>query len=313
MRSVLLAAVLAIPGVFAGLAAPQNSPREAFNGSWVFMPNQASSSLPAATNPALGARLDIAIDGNTLVLTRPSGTTSYAVTYPLDGSRVRYPLSGQLCEGEHTMYDTAVWEGEALVITSVGLAMSGTTTPSPIDNRRVLRREGDRLVVESSVMRQGERRQVASVFERTTTPLPRPAPAPVGVPTTIASAAWLSGQWEGTTKTVTTEERWTPAVSGGMIGIGRTIVGGSLSAFEFLCIAERNGSLAYLAMPGARTPATVFMATEVTPTSITFENPSHDYPKLIRYAQTPDGGLETTIAGANGARTAKVTLKRAGQ
>ena len=80
--------------------------------------------------------------------------------------------------------------------------------------------------------------------------------------------------------------------------------------FEFLCIAERGGSLAYLAMPGARTPATVFVATEVTPTSVTFENPSHDYPQLIRYALTPDGGLETTIAGANGARTMKVTLTR---
>lgn len=308
MRTIFL---MTVPTLLVALAAPVQSPRTAMAGTWVHVPNQASASLPAAPNALLGARLAIAFDGGKLVLTRASGSSSMVVTYPLDGTRVAYPLSGQLCGGDHTMYETAAWEGDSLIVTSVGLRMAGSTGPSDTNNRRVIRMEGDRLIVEGSVMRQGQAQAVASVFARTTEGLPAPVAAPVGTPATIANTSWITGRWEGTSgRSVTTEEHWTPGASGGMIGVGRTLAGGSLSGFEFLCIAERNGSLAYLAMPGARTPATVFMATEVTPTSITFENPAHDYPKLIRYAQTPDGGLETTIAGADGARTAKVTLKR---
>ena len=59
-------------------------------------------------------------------------------------------------------------------------------------------------------------------------------------------------------------------------------------------------------------PATTFVLTALTPTSATFENPGHDFPKMIRYAQTADGGLETTIAGADGARAQTVALKKAG-
>ena len=63
-------------------------------------------------------------------------------------------------------------------------------------------------------------------------------------------------------------------------------------------------------MPDGRTPATVFMLTALTPTTATFENPAHDYPKIVRYTQTADGSLETTIAGANMVRLVSVTLKK---
>ncbi len=46
-------------------------------------------------------------------------------------------------------------------------------------------------------------------------------------------------------------------------------------------------------MPNARVPATVFVATEITPTRVTFENPAHDFPRVTRYARTADGSLET--------------------
>src|SRR4026208_1993662 len=73
-----------------------------------------------------------------------------------------------------------------------------------------------------------------------------------------------------------------------MLGVSRTMRSGAMNAFEFLCIAERSGSLVYTAMPNAG-PLTDFMLTKIDADSATFENPAHDFPKAIRYAKKPDG------------------------
>ena len=86
--------------------------------------------------------------------------------------------------------------------------------------------------------------------------------------------------------------------------------GTSLTAFEFLCIVEREGSLIYSAMPNGRSPATDFLLTQLTPDSLTFENPQHDFPKVIKYTKKPDGSLETAISGAPGSRVTTVTLMK---
>ena len=95
-----------------------------------------------------------------------------------------------------------------------------------------------------------------------------------------------------------------------MLAISRTMRNNAMTAFEFLCIVERNGGLVYTAMPNARTPATDFTLTKVTPDSATFENAAHDYPKMIRYSKLADGSLETMIAGADGQRPVSVVLKK---
>jgi hypothetical protein len=133
------------------------------------------------------------------------------------------------------------------------------------------------------------------------------------VPATIAQAAWIAATWigtSGTTTTTTTEERWTPPASGAMLAIGRTLSGPQMSSFEFLCIVEREGSLAYVAMPNGRSPATYFMLTNITADSATFENPQHDYPRLIRYSKLPDGSLQTTISAGGDVRARSFTLKK---
>ena len=95
-----------------------------------------------------------------------------------------------------------------------------------------------------------------------------------------------------------------------MLGTSRTLSNFVMSAFEFLCIVERGGTLVYQAMPNGRSPATDFTATAVTADSITFENPAHDYPKVIRYAKLPDGSLQTTISAENGQRARSFVLKK---
>jgi hypothetical protein len=79
------------------------------------------------------------------------------------------------------------------------------------------------------------------------------------------------------------------------LAVSRTLKGDRMIAFEFLRIVERSGGLVYMAQPEGR-PPTDFVLTEIATESATFENPAHDFPKMIRYAKRPDGSLEARIS-----------------
>jgi Domain of unknown function (DUF6265) len=111
----------------------------------------------------------------------------------------------------------------------------------------------------------------------------------------IAQVEWLAGAWVGASGPTTFEERWSPAAGGAMLAVSRTVKGNAMVAFEFLRIVERGGHLVYVAQPGGR-PPTDFTATAVSPQSVTFENPDHDFPKVIRYAKQTDGTLEARVS-----------------
>lgn len=111
----------------------------------------------------------------------------------------------------------------------------------------------------------------------------------------ISQVAWIAGTWSGGAGGTTFEERWTPPAGGAMLAVSRTLKGDRMVAFEFLRIVERNGGLVYVAQPDGR-PPTDFVLTEIAADSATFENPSHDFPKMIRYAKQADGSLEARIS-----------------
>ena len=112
---------------------------------------------------------------------------------------------------------------------------------------------------------------------------------------TIADVAWLAGTWANDGKPAMSEERWTSPAGGAMLAVARTIRGEKMVAFEYLRIVEREGGLVYVAQPNGR-PPTDFMLTAFSAQSATFENPAHDFPKMIRYTLKPDGVLEATIS-----------------
>lgn len=122
---------------------------------------------------------------------------------------------------------------------------------------------------------------------------------------TIAQVAWIAGVWSGEAGPVKDrgvgapgvkiEERWTPAAGGAMLAVSRTLRGDRMIAFEFLRIVERDGGLVYIAQPNGR-PPTEFVLTEIAKESATFENPAHDFPKMIRYTMRSDGTLEARIS-----------------
>ena len=152
-------------------------------------------------------------------------------------------------------------------------------------------------------------RAVGTVYQRSSEPMPAAAPAQGMVKTaaTIGQVAWISGTWVGATGS---EERWTPAASGSMFGVARTMRNGIVSAFEFLCIVERGGGLVYQAMPNGRSPATDFTLMKVEPNSATFENPAHDFPKMVRYTLLHDGTLEAVVSGDPKQKPLTFTFKK---
>lgn len=102
-------------------------------------------------------------------------------------------------------------------------------------------------------------------------------PAPQPLP------SWMTGAWEMRNGERWGDEYWTPPRAGMMIGAARVGKGDKLREWEHTRITrEADGSLAYWAMPmGA--PATKFVASSVTASSVTFDNAAHDYPQRVRY------------------------------
>ena len=285
--------------------------RPDFSGTWAAT-SDAPAGIAAAPSPILGPRFALQLEGDTLTVTRLIREQSIATTLQLDGSRTGFKVPGRMCEGDSEFFETVAWEGTALALTGVGRIPPGGGQLIQGSAKRLLRLENsDSLIVEATITQRGETRTVATVYKRSADPLPAPRDNGVaGVSATIAQVTWISGFWSGPNGNITVEERWTPSASGAILGLGRVLRGNLMASYEFLCIAERGGSLVYTAMPDGRTTPTHFTLTGISATSATFENPAHGFPKLVRYTLKDDGTLETMIGGAAGQRTLTFTLKR---
>ena len=122
----------------------------------------------------------------------------------------------------------------------------------------------------------------------------------------IGELQWLEGVWQGTAGQAHVEERWTSPEGGAMLGMGRTIRDGRMVAFEFLRIVPEGGRLVYVAQPGGR-PPTEFPMTSGGPGYAVFENPAHDYTKVIRYTRKGDL-LTAETEGAENGKPSRETL-----
>ena len=127
---------------------------------------------------------------------------------------------------------------------------------------------------------------------------------------TLDALAWMAGSWSGTSRGIEMEEQWTVPKGNSMIGLHRDVGKGRTLGFEFLRIEQQGDAIVYLAMPGGRSPATPFPLKEVTGTRVVFENPTHDFPKMIRYVRKPDDVMEATISGAANQRATTFVFKK---
>jgi hypothetical protein len=207
------------------------------------------------------------------------------------------------------------WEGGALRYSIVGTVPPGGTKPTRVAtpfNYRFRPLSADTLVLETSMRDSptAEPKAVGTVYRRSTETLTtEPAPAPPAVPATIAQVAWISGDWTATRGASNVEERWSPGNGGAMIATSRTVRGDVMTEFEFLCISERNGTLVYTAMPNAGVQ-TDFTLTKIDADGATFENPAHDFPKLIRYSKRADGGMDAVISAGGTSKSTTFSFSR---
>lgn len=110
---------------------------------------------------------------------------------------------------------------------------------------------------------------------------------------------WLAGAWCRSSNSVSSEEHWMRDAGGIMLGMSRTITKRG-TEYEFLRIEIKSTTARFTAMPSGQSE-TSFELTEVGALSATFSNPTHDYPKRIRYWRDGerlfariDGGSDTS-------------------
>lgn len=112
----------------------------------------------------------------------------------------------------------------------------------------------------------------------------------------VTQLGWIAGCWTRALPDGVNEEQWMKPAGGSMLGMSRTVRGGRTTEFEFLRIAEVDGSLAYIAKPSAQAEAT-FPVKTLTEREVIFENPTHDFPQRVIYRQNGDGTVTARIEG----------------
>jgi hypothetical protein len=124
----------------------------------------------------------------------------------------------------------------------------------------------------------------------------------------LSELGWLAGAWESRNGERWTEEWWTPARGGLMIGAGRSGRGEKASSFEHMRIVAEPGGLAFYGMPGGA-PAVRFGLARASRTEAVFENANHDFPQRIHY-RLEGRKLVATVSLMDGSRAQSWTFSR---
>ena len=122
--------------------------------------------------------------------------------------------------------------------------------------------------------------------------------------------AFLAGCWEERRAgEAWTEECWTSARGGLMIGSGRDGKGDAVRHWEWMRIERgADGSVTFYGSPKGAAPVK-FRASASDATSITFVNSAHDYPQRVSYTLTAEG-LDAEISLADGSKPNRWRYKR---
>ena len=124
-------------------------------------------------------------------------------------------------------------------------------------------------------------------------------------PRGIESVAWLQGCWELSAPDRSVEEQWMAPRGRTMLGVSRTVRGGSLSDYELVVIRERGEQLTYEARPAGQAAAT-FVSRATTASTVVFENLEHDFPQRIGYERKGANLLTAWIEGPQKGQTRRI-------
>lgn len=119
----------------------------------------------------------------------------------------------------------------------------------------------------------------------------------------------MAGCWVGPG----TFEMWMKPEGGSVLGAGRTVRDGKVVSTEFFSVGETAEGITLNVQLRLAAKVTPFRAKEVSDSSVTFENPEHDYPQRIIYRKQADGSLLGRIEGTQNGRSRAIDypMKRA--
>jgi hypothetical protein len=119
-------------------------------------------------------------------------------------------------------------------------------------------------------------------------------------PSRVRQLHWMSGCWEQRDAQSMVQEVWTTPDGGMLFGVGRTIARAGTRdttvSFENMRIFERGGKLVFAAQPSGQ-PLAEFTEQQLTDSSVTFANPSHDFPQFVRYRRRGAPELHARVDG----------------
>ncbi len=121
-----------------------------------------------------------------------------------------------------------------------------------------------------------------------------PAEDPAGHP-----FAWLAGCW--ISEDGSAQEAWAVEDGESVIGFAVALGEEGVSFYEMMTIRRSDdGTWVFTAYPSGQV-VTSFRSTSLGDESAVFENPTHDYPQVVRYERFGEL-LEATIALSDGSR-----------
>jgi hypothetical protein len=109
----------------------------------------------------------------------------------------------------------------------------------------------------------------------------------------IDKLGFMAGCWSGPG----TVEMWMKPEAGSVMGMGRTIRNGKVVGTEYFSVYEQPDGIILNVQQRHAARTTAFRVKEITASSVTFENPEHDFPQRIIYRATGTGALLGRIEG----------------
>ena len=116
----------------------------------------------------------------------------------------------------------------------------------------------------------------------------------------VASLAFLTGSWRGTSSSgATAEELISTAKGGVMLCAGREFQGGKCIFYDLVVFAEQAGAVLLIPNPNGKRSADTFplVAFDAPGQRATFENLQHDFPKKFVYELVAADHLRITLTG----------------
>jgi Domain of unknown function (DUF6265) len=113
----------------------------------------------------------------------------------------------------------------------------------------------------------------------------------------LSALEFMSGCWKGAAgEGMTIEEYYTRPSANVMLGMTRYLRGDRVTGFEFTSFVSEDTAIVVTPRPEGQQPAE-FRITRLAKESAVWENPRHDFPRLISYRRLPGDTLVARIEG----------------